>query len=333
MFKPTQILQKSQARLRGQRGPAIRILRKAIRTINPDAIIPPNLMPEHATPPPRAWKEMGIPIHKLMPEHNQRTELPEFSRNQSPEHHAGLISWQDTTRKDLSDSIKNGEEQLPAIVARKGGRIEVPFASQGKVSDSYPVGYKPPAPLYWNHSIYAYNKNTMPIIPATSATARRMIRLYYNMIPRGFNDVLGRQLSRPRYLLRSTFRAFIADRMHNKMPVDSDIMSRVQPRKKGRMAFWRPLRNLSSKQPNVQFKHYSDKVNIATYVYDRRIQGLKHRMAVLGRRLQRTLRMSTRTGWATFGRSCDSWEHWKAKSEEVLPGSKSGRTRRTRLVV
>ncbi|KAL9097869.1 MAG: hypothetical protein Q9165_000195 [Trypethelium subeluteriae] len=227
MFKPTQILQKSQARLRGQRGPAIRILRKAIRTINPDAVIPPNLTPEHATPPPRAWKEMGLPIHKLMPEHNQRTELPEFSRNQSPEHQAGLISWQDTTKKDLSESIKNGEEKLPAIVARKTGRIEVPFASQGKVSDSYPVGYKAPAPLYWNHSIYAYNKNTMPVIPATSATARRMIRLYYNMIPRGFNDVLGRQLSRPRYLLRSTFRAFVADRMHNKMPVDSDIMSRT----------------------------------------------------------------------------------------------------------
>ena len=72
---------------------------------------------------------------------------------------------------------------------------EAPFASQGRVSDSNPVGYKPPAPLYWNHSIYSYNKNTMPVIPATSATARRMIRLYYNMIPRGFEDVLGRQVN------------------------------------------------------------------------------------------------------------------------------------------
>ena len=86
---------------------------------------------------------------------------------------------------------------LPAIsprVASSWITLEVPFASQGKVSDSYPVGYKPPAPLYWNHNVYAYNKNTVPTLPATSATARRMIRLYYNMIPRDFQDVLGRQV-------------------------------------------------------------------------------------------------------------------------------------------
>ncbi|KAI9655170.1 MAG: hypothetical protein M1821_005653 [Bathelium mastoideum] len=333
MFKPTQILQKSQARLRGQRGPAIRILRKALRTVNPDAVVPPNITPERALPAPRAWKEMGTPIQKLMPEHNQRLELPDFARSQSPEHQAGLVSWQETTQKQLASSAQMDSVNLPSIVARKANRIEVPFASQGKVSDSYPVGYKPPAPLYWNHSVYAYNKNTVPVLPATSATARKMIRLYYNMIPRGFKDVLGRQLARPRYYLRSTFRAFVSDRMHNKMPVDSDIMSRIQPRGKGRMAFWGPLRQVSAQQANVQFKHYSDKVNIATYVYDRRIVALKHRMGVLGRRLQRALRMGTRTGWATFGRSCDSWEHWKAKCEEVLPGKKGGRTRRTRLVV
>lgn len=139
MFKPTQVLQKSQARLRGQRGPAIRILRKSLRTVNPDAVIPPNLTPKHATAPPRAWKEMGIPIHKLMPEHNQRLELPEFARDQSSEHRTGLISWQEASQRQLIDSTQKESEKLPSIVARKANRIGEAYVGMFEISSAHDI--------------------------------------------------------------------------------------------------------------------------------------------------------------------------------------------------
>ncbi|KAI9692051.1 MAG: hypothetical protein M1820_009554 [Bogoriella megaspora] len=194
MFKPTNILQKSQARLRGQRGPAIRILRKAIRTVNPDAVKPAMLMPEHAKSPTTAWKELGTPIDKVMPEYNRGRQLPEFARDPNSEQQQGLLSWQSAAQKDLAIMRQSSDGNVPAVIKQKEQRIEVPFAAQGRVSSSYPAGYKAPPTLHWNHSVYAFNKNTLPLIPATSTTARRMIRLYYNMIPRNFKDVLGPQV-------------------------------------------------------------------------------------------------------------------------------------------
>jgi hypothetical protein len=53
-------------------------------------------------------------------------------------------------------------------------------------------------------------------------------------------------------------------------------------------------------------------------------------MAVLGRRLQLELRMSHTTGWATFGRNCDTWEHWKMQSSR---GSREKPDEKPSLVV
>ena len=94
-----------------------------MRTVNPDAVIPPNITPERALPPQRAWKEMGIPINKLMPDYDQRAELPEFARNQSQEHKAGLLSWQETTQKQLASSAHTESINVPSIVSRKANRI------------------------------------------------------------------------------------------------------------------------------------------------------------------------------------------------------------------
>jgi hypothetical protein len=133
MFKPTTVLQKSQARLRGQRGPAIRVLRKSSRTVNPEAFKAPMLTPEHGKSPVAAWNEMGTPIHKLMPDIDRRVQIPEFARNKTPQHQAGLLSWQDAKQRDLKTSIQEAEN-LPSIVSQKLGRLGISRANLGRTS-------------------------------------------------------------------------------------------------------------------------------------------------------------------------------------------------------
>lgn len=136
--------------------------------------------------------------------------------------------------------------------------------------------YSLPATEQWNHSIYTYDKQTTKPLPATSLNAKKLLNAYFNMIPRGFNDVLGKFADR-KYLRRSCFRAFISDRATGMQPVKAELMGKIC--RSGRHSFHIPFRRLCAAQPNVVFRHYPGGVtSIMMFVYDRRLETLRQRL-------------------------------------------------------
>ena len=83
MFKPTQPLQaRVAARLKGYRGPTLKLLRRVVRTVHPSARLRPingpgakysNFTPKGLTTL-RAWKSQHIALERLLPRFTNETQ-------------------------------------------------------------------------------------------------------------------------------------------------------------------------------------------------------------------------------------------------------------------
>lgn len=184
MFKPTPSLNsRVEARLRGWRGPAVQILRREVKRTDPYALNPPFAdLPacetSRALPVERAHEMMGLPMQDILDMRGgtrrpvERDDLLHWERARGLEH--GEL-------KEVECGIAKASQKT-----RPQGpyRLRLGAAEVGAVPKVNPARYKPPATNYWRHSIYAYNKQTIKNLPATTMNANRMVRAYFNMIPK-----------------------------------------------------------------------------------------------------------------------------------------------------
>ena len=87
-----------------------------------------------------------------------------------------------------------------------------------------------PAVRNWKSSVYAYNKNTISLIPIKSKFVMKLVKGYFNSYHLELESLLRKERLRRRFRKISTNRIFISD---------------------------------------GEFKHTSDKVNITLYVYNK----------------------------------------------------------------
>lgn len=249
MFCPTLSLQKRlERRLRGFRTPAYRILRSAIRSICPTAY----KTRRSGSPPLRSlydseWAMFLPPLTRKrwnpcsirIPSKNKR--CIEKPNSKEPFHYIQQSNQAPSIPQIARQYFHTGPAHP---IATKRSIAHPPFSLPLEASR-----YSPPATEQWNHCIYTYNKQTTKPLPATSLNAKKLLSAYFNMIPRGFNDVLGKVGQLPpsnpyfsnfgntnlnsakftdrKYLRRSCFRAFISDRATGMQPVKAELMGKV----------------------------------------------------------------------------------------------------------
>ena len=192
MFHLTLSLQKRlERRLRGFRTPAYRILRSAIRSICPTAYKArrsgsPPLRSVYDSEwamflPPLARKRWN-PYSIRIPSKNKRSiEKP---NSKEPFHY----TQQNNPASSIPQIARQYFHTSPTDpIAIKRSIAPPHFSPPLETSRCSPL-----ATEQWNHSIYTYNKQTTKPLPATSLNAKKLLSAYFNMIPRGFNDVLGK---------------------------------------------------------------------------------------------------------------------------------------------
>ena len=274
MFKPTLPLKKRVAqRLRGFRGPAIRILRKAIANIHPRARVKPFAVP-HVEPSrnltfSEAWPLPGCP-HPLGFLHPW-------------EEHRVLRTKDDFIGARLREALYRVPIH-PTAVHQSSGDATAMVGSRGVK----PSRYKPSATVYWSHSIYRYNKAAISSLPPLTRAVSKLLRVYLNMssrIPEPSNPFSFAEHAHGRNILR----AYLSDQKADNSYIRPDILGKISFRKKG---FWVPFRQLLECQPRITFKHRQSGVGIMLFVYDRRLEVLRQRLARLRSALVRVSQAS-----------------------------------------
>ena len=270
MFKPTLRLEKRVAqRLKGFRSPSIRILRKAIANVHPQARLKPFAVP-HVEPPrsltsSEAWSLPACPC-PLGPRRPWEEE-------EKKKKHQVLRSKDDIIGTKLRDALCRIPVCPTTIV--NGSNI-------GSRTTKPPPRYKPSATVYWTHSVYKYNKATISSLPPLTSAVSKTLRAYFNMSPRIPQPSISKAAGHDR--TRNRLRAFVSDRKADKSYIRPDLLGKISFRKKG---FWAPFRRLLRCQPRIIFKHCQTEVGITLFVYDRRLEVLRQKLSRLRSALMR----------------------------------------------
>ena len=273
MFKPTLRLEKRVAqRLRGFRSPSIRILRKAIANVHPQARVKPFAVP-HVEPPrsltsSEAWCLPGclFSLGSLRTREEQRV----------------LRTKDDIIETRLRDALHRIPVRPSIVNQSLGDAIAVAGSNIGS-RISKPPRYKPSATVYWTHSIYKYNKAAISSLPPLTSVVSKMLRTYFNMSPR-IPELLLPSSYAGHDRAHNSLRAYISDRKAEKSHIRPDLLGKISFRKNG---FWTPFRQLLQYQPRITFKHCQAGVGITVFVYDRRLEVLRQRLARLRSALMR----------------------------------------------
>lgn len=267
MFKPSLRLEKRVAqRLRGFRSPSIKILRKAIANVHPQARMKKAFAVPHVEPPrslisSEAWPLSGCPC-------------PSGALRLWEEHRV-LCTKDDIAGTRLRDALYR-IQIYPTTFNQSSGDV-VAVGSDICSRTTKPPRYKPSATAYWTHSIYKYNKATMSYLPPLTITVSKMLKTYFNMSSRlPEPSILSSYAGHDR--AHNTLRAFVSDRKTDKSYIRPDLLGKISFRKKG---FWVPFRRLLECQPRITFKHFQTDVGITLFVYDRRLEVLRQRLARL----------------------------------------------------
>jgi hypothetical protein len=255
MVKPTAPCQKRlERRLRGFRSQAIRILRKAIASVNhagcTDTIV------------------QSPDAKRLSISHNRLDTPPGYPSG----HNLGLYSRGSPGRSspDIA-TIRDAVSHHPVVPA-----TSLP---------SY-TSYLDSKTARESHSVYKYNKAAIPLLPVLSLHLSKLLRAYFNMIPQG-SRLRASSSSYPPTFFLSLSRAFVSDRAADKTHIKPDLIGKLSIRKNG---FWRPFRRLLERQARIQFKHYQSSVGIHLSVYDRRLEVARQRLRYLESRLGKSIR-------------------------------------------
>lgn len=265
MFKPTLRLEKRVAqRLKGFRSPSIRILRKAIANVHPQARLKPFAVP-HVEPPrsltsSEAWSFPACPCPLGTTTHQVLRSKDDIIGTKLRDALCRTPVCPTTTT-----TIVNGSSNIRSRTTKP------------------PPRYKPSATAYWAHSIYKYNKATISSLPPLTSAVSKSLRAYFNMSPRipepSISNAAGGHDR-----ARTTLRAFVSDRKADKSYIRPDLLGKISFRKKG---FWAPFRRLLRCQPRITFKHGQTEVGITLFVYDRRLEVLRQRLSRLRSALMR----------------------------------------------
>ncbi|KAF2099040.1 hypothetical protein NA57DRAFT_76276 [Rhizodiscina lignyota] len=185
-FKPTPALgSRVEARLRGWRTPAVKILRQESKRTDSVVLDPafnhvPQWEPRQALSVEEAYKMMGLSMEEVLAMRGgtrrkvEREDVLPMSRMPEPRDEIPQV-------EDLELSVAKAAQRRPSPGPFRPveDRRLLPIAQ--KVNS---MRYKPPATSYWRHSIYAYNKNTTKNLPSTTVNANKLIRAYFNMVPK-----------------------------------------------------------------------------------------------------------------------------------------------------
>lgn len=253
MFKPTAPLQRRvESRLRGYRTKSIRILRKAIASLDNNR------------------DKTAIILSSNRKHHHSHSNYNLIPPSYSIRH--GFVPRVKRTRP-------RSQPQRIAITKAQDALNHIPIDSQLSRQSTVPLsnyfspedGTSPP----WRHSIYKFNKSTLPLLPILTDQATKAISTYLNGTPQG-------QSQTPSTILHLTLnRAFVSDQ---RASVKQDLLGKLSFQKNG---FLLPFRRLLERQPRVRFNHYADGgIGIGCFVYDRRVEILRQRV----RRLESMLR-------------------------------------------
>lgn len=254
MVKPTAPCQKRlERRLRGFRSRAIRILRKAIASVNHGACTDTTVLSPNA-------KRLSIP-------HNRLDTPPRYPSGHNP----SLCSRRSPGRSspDIA-SIRDAVSHHPVVPTTR--------------LPSY-TSYLDPKTMRESHSVYKYNKAAIPLLPVLSLHVSKLLRAYFNMAPRG-SRLRAVSSSYPPTFCLSLNRAFVSDRAADKTHIKPDLIGKLSLQKNG---FWRPFRRLLERQARIQFKHYQSSVGIHLFVYDRRLEVARQRLRYLESKLGKSI--------------------------------------------
>jgi hypothetical protein len=303
MLQQTLSLQsRVEQRLRGFRTPSLRILRKALAGIDSATLVKPLTVP-YSEPPSglstlAAWKKLNIPLASII-EHRKAANTRWQSLNNSwsqdappatfgmckPERPVSIFMSLLPSNADPNNSIL----ALLHLEQPSGVRSDGPFSlteSRLEVGSkkTNPARWKPSSMSYWTHSVYRYNKSTIKALPVTTDSTRKILRAYFNMLPRDSRDVLQRFRAR-RGTGPSLFRAFVCDRGGRYPSLKQHLIGKISSPKS---TFWRPFRRLIELQPKIVFKHYPEEIRVMAFIYDRRIEVVKQKLSKCARHLPGT---------------------------------------------
>lgn len=273
MFKPTPRLEKRVAqRLKGFRSPSIRILRKAIANIHPQARVKPFAIP-HVEPP----RSLTLSETCCLP-----GCLYPLGSLRSWEEHRVLRTKDDI----IGTRLRHALYRIPVrpSIFNQSSRDAIAAAGPNIGSrTAKPPRYKPSATVYWTHSIYRYNKAVISSLPLLSSVVSKMLRTYFNMSPRSPEPSVPSSCT-GHDRARDILRAYISDRIAGKSHIRPDLLGKISFRKKG---FWKPFRQLLQYQPRITFKHSQTGVGITVFIYDRRLEVLRQKLTRLRSALMR----------------------------------------------
>ncbi|KAF1815493.1 hypothetical protein P152DRAFT_455212 [Eremomyces bilateralis CBS 781.70] len=289
MFKPSPILQKrTPVRLKGFRRPALRLLRAAEVSMHPLATMEdlgvPHIQPTRGQSNHDAWKKLGHPIVAIQ-RRAGLTVVHQGAGSGDPAENTQLARLGATERiwspreQQLREEGKADLVDVPAIARKKQKRrtgheiVPLENATQRPRPRTNPGRYKPPATLYWQHSIYTYNKASMKPLPATTRNATKMLRGFITRYPKDLDGVLD-ALRTENSRARTPLRAYLSDRSSPRTDMLPSLIGVISMLGKG--GFLYPWRAMQSLAPEITFKHYNGgRVGIQTFVYDRRIEALR----------------------------------------------------------
>lgn len=256
MFRPTASCQKRlERRLRGFRSQAIRILRKALASVDNEA---------------RNSAIVPCPGGKSSYLSHGRLSTP---LGCPPDRNPGLFTRGPRRRSPLDTATIRDALRHRSVISC---RLEVstsPLPNHKSQLDTNA--------MHESYSVYRYNKAAVPLLPMLGLQVSKIVQAYFNMTPRELR-LRASSSSHPGTFCLGLNRAFVSGRNTDKKHIKPDLFGKLSLRKNG---FWRPFRRLLERQPRIQFKHYQSSVGVSLSIYDRRLELARQRLRNLESKL------------------------------------------------
>ncbi|KIW01350.1 uncharacterized protein PV09_07122 [Verruconis gallopava] len=237
-FRQTQRLYaRTEARVKGFRGPGIKILRDAI--VGTSEIELPGVLKQDLS-----------------------------AKRSQPS--AGRIASSKTTFGSGTSSIPKSE--LLALQRSRYGWGSLKPSKRKHALDWSPPPHGSRDSVRWKHVVYSYNKNKTQAMPLLTSKIRRVAQAYLNMErkPEGYDEAMkGKNPNTPKFGIDARQKAFVSGHTFLDQPVFQDLLGKFTEIRK---SFMIPYRELLKMEPPVIFKHRANSCHVSLHVHDERLQ-------------------------------------------------------------